>query len=202
MNTWLESIIEGLKIYLNYGFIITFPVMLIKMVASKRFNLMELVVKQLFVMYLCCVIWLVFFPLPTMEEAAGLSLQYQLIPFHFIADFMDDSFIRVLCQVMFNIVMTIPFGMFLEYCIGLDIRKTVLVSFAFTAFIELGQLTGLFFLFRGSYRLFDVDDLMLNTLGALIGYFAIRKAENHLIPAIIEFDRIVDVQSIIENSIG
>ena len=43
------------------------------------------------------------------------------------------------------------------------------MSLAFSAFIELGQLTGLFFMFRGSCRLCDVDDLMLNTLGGLLG---------------------------------
>ena len=197
MSTWIGSIAEGLRIYANYGMPISLPVIVIIMIASKRVNLVELAVKQMFVMYLCCVVELVFFPLPTIEEAAGLSIQYQLIPMHFISDFMNDSFLRVLCQVMFNIIMTIPFGMFLEYCLGLDIKRALLISFAFTAFIEIGQLTGLFFLFKGSYRLFDVDDLMLNTFGALIGYLAIRKAENSLIPAIDRFDRTADPYDLI-----
>ncbi len=197
MSTWIGSISEGLRIYVNYGMPITLPIIIIMMIVSKRVNLMELAVKQMFVMYLCCVAELVFFPLPTLEEAAGLSIRYQLIPMHFIADFINDSFFRVLCQVMFNVIMTIPFGMFLEYCIGLDIKKALLISFAFTAFIEIGQLTGLFFMFKGSYRLFDVDDLMLNTFGALIGYFAIRRAENRLIPAIGRFDMTVDPYDLI-----
>ena len=54
--------------------------------------------------------------------------------------------------------------------------------------IEVGQLTGLFFLFQGSYRLFDVDDLLCNTLGGLIGYLMICKARRFL-PAISNFDR-------------
>lgn len=36
--------------------------------------------------------------------------------------------------------------------------------FALTLFIEVGQLTGLFFLYAGSYRLCDVDDLILYLL--------------------------------------
>ena len=32
------------------------------------------------------------------------------------------------------------------------------------------QLTGLYFIYPGSYRLFDVDDLIMNTLGGLAGY--------------------------------
>ncbi|MCR5684954.1 MAG: VanZ family protein [Lachnospiraceae bacterium] len=198
MNTWLSSIMDGFKIYFVYAAPISLPVMVIMMIVSKKINLVELVIRQLFVMYVCCVIELVFFPLPTMEEASQLSIQYQLIPLHFIADFMDDSFIRVFCQVMFNVVMMVPLGMFLEYCLGLDIRKAILVSFAVTAFIEIGQLTGLFFIFKGSYRLFDVDDLMLNTLGSLLGYSGIRRAEGRFIPAITSYDRFIGKDSILE----
>ena len=198
MSTWFNSIMDGLKIYFLYAAPISFSIMVIIMIASKKINLVELVIKQLFVMYLCCVVELVFFPLPTMEEASQLSIQYQLIPLHFFADFMDDSFIRVSCQVIFKVVMMVPLGMFLEYCLGLDIRKALLISFAFTAFIEIGQLTGLFFMFKGSYRLFDVDDLMLNMLGALIGYFGIRRAESRLVPAITSFDRFFGKDSVLE----
>lgn len=202
MSTWLESIYDGIKIYVNYGMPITLTIMVMLMIVTRRFNLAELAVKQMFVLYLCCVVELVFFPLPTAEEAAGLGLRYQLIPLHFLADYMNDSFVNVTCQLVFNVIMTVPFGMFLEYCGGFDIRKTLLVSFAFTAFIEIGQLTGLFFIFKGSYRLFDVDDLILNTLGALIGYLAMRRLENRLIPSIGEFDRSAETIGLIRTMIG
>ena len=191
MNTWFGSIAEGMRLYINYGLPLTAPVMIIMMAVSKRFNPVEFVVKQMFILYLFCVIELVFFPLPTAEAAAGLSYRYQLIPLHFMADFMEDSFIRVLCQILLNVVMTIPFGMYLEYCMGMSLKKAVAAGFAFSLFIEVGQLTGLFFLFKGSYRLFDVDDLMLNTLGAVIGYLAIRRA----IPSVYRlsgFNRIIE----------
>ena len=191
MNTWFGSIAEGMRLYINYGLPLTAPVMIIMMAVSKRFNPVEFVVKQMFILYLFCVIELVFFPLPTAEAAAGLNYRYQLIPLHFMADFMEDSFIRVLCQILLNVVMTIPFGMYLEYCMGMSLKKAVAAGFAFSLFIEVGQLTGLFFLFKGSYRLFDVDDLMLNTLGAVIGYLAIRRA----IPSVYRlsgFNRIIE----------
>lgn len=142
-------------------------------------------------MYLCCVVELVFFPLPTMEQAAELSIRCQIIPFHFIVDLMKDSVVRVTCQVLFNIVMTIPLGMFLKYGAGFNLKETVLTGLGFTAFIEFGQLTGLYFLFKGSYRLFDVDDLMLNVLGTMIGYMLICVAEKHKIPNLATFDKLV-----------
>lgn len=36
---------------------------------------------------------------------------------------------------------------------------------------ELTQVTGLYFIYPRGYRLFDVDDLIANTLGGLAGYF-------------------------------
>ena len=125
------------------------------------------------------------------------------MPFQFVADFLRETplvrsdartylpalFDRTVQQVVCNILMLMPFGMYLRYVCGLDLGRVALVSLAFSAFIELGQLTGLFFLFRGSYRLCDVDDLMLNTLGGLLGGELVRALEAHL-PPIDAFDRI------------
>ena len=44
-----------------------------------------------------------------------------------------------------------------------------MLTFLFSLIIELSQLTGLFFTYPGSYRLFDVDDLLTNTLGGFLG---------------------------------
>ena len=43
-------------------------------------------------------------------------------------------------------------------------------------------------MFRGSYRLCDVDDLMLNTLGGLLGGELVRALEAYL-PPLDAFDR-------------
>ena len=128
--------------------------------------------------------------------------EIQLVPFQFVADFLRETplvlsdartylpalFDRTVLQVVCNILMLLPFGMYLRYVCGLDLGKVALASLAFSAFIELGQLTGLFFVFRGSYRLCDVDDLMLNTLGGLLGGELVHALEAHL-PPLDAFDR-------------
>lgn len=43
-------------------------------------------------------------------------------------------------------------------------------SFLLSLFFELTQLSGLYGIYPRPYRLFDVDDLMLNTLGGTIGF--------------------------------
>ena len=37
-------------------------------------------------------------------------------------------------------------------------------------FFEVTQLTGIFFIYPKAYRLFDVDDLLINTLGGILGF--------------------------------
>ena len=168
------------------------------------FNWVRAVFGGLFLFYVLCVLALVFFPLPDAAQAAKLTTyDAQLVPFQFVADFLRETPLvrsdartylpalldRTVQQVVCNILMLLPLGMYLRYVCGMDLGRITLAALAFSAFIELGQLTGLFFLFRGSYRLCDVDDLMLNTLGGLLGGELVRALEAHL-PPIDAFDRI------------
>ena len=71
----------------------------------------------------------------------------------------------------------------------MNTKKIVLLSFALSLFVEIAQLTGLFFVFNGSYRLCDIDDLMANTLGGFLGCQIVKSLEAY-IPAIEKFDLI------------
>lgn len=51
----------------------------------------------------------------------------------------------------------------------------MLFSFLLSLFFEMSQLTGLFGLYSKPYRIFSVDDLILNTLGGLIGFVVYTK---------------------------
>ena len=48
-------------------------------------------------------------------------------------------------------------------------------TFLLSLFFELTKLTGLNFIYPRPYRLFDVDNLMINTLGGILGYFIMNK---------------------------
>ena len=73
-------------------------------------------------------------------------------------------------QYWFNILMLLPLGMYLRYIFRLDIRKTAVFSFLTTLLFEITQLTAVFGLFSKPYRSFDIDDLILNFAGAMLGY--------------------------------
>lgn len=139
-----------------------------------------------FILYLLIAYFLVILPLPTREEVIALTTPTtQLIPFNFITEFITKSgfvisdfstYFKALTSSyvfvpLFNIVLTIPFGAYLHYYFKFSFKKTCLFTFLLSLFLELTQLSGLYFIYPRGYRLFDVDDLILNTLGGIIGYF-------------------------------
>ena len=79
-------------------------------------------------------------------------------------------FNKAIWQLLFNILMTIPFGYFLTALFDKSEEEVIIYSLIFTLIIEILQLTGLCFLYNGSYRLCDIDDIMANTLGGYFGY--------------------------------
>lgn len=156
-----------------------------------------------FILYMLCAYCLVILPLPTGEAAANLSgHQAQLAPFTFLGDIVRESD-AVLSQprtwltvfnsnafltTLFNLFLTMPFGMYLRYYFRCGWKRTLVYSLLLSLFFELTQLSGLYFIYPGSYRLFDVDDLIVNTCGSMIGFVLARIAMRFL-PSREELDR-------------
>lgn len=156
-----------------------------------------------FVLYLLCAYCLVILPLPTGEAAANLhGHDAQLVPFAFIGDIIEHSDVvlsqpstwlslfnnSALLTTVFNLFLTMPFGAYLRYYFRVGWKRALLYSFLLSLFFELTQLTGLYFVYPGSYRLFDVDDLIINTTGSMIG-FMLGGIARRFLPSREEIDR-------------
>ena len=176
---WINSIIDGSKIF---GILVGPALLLLELagwMTTRTFRPVRFLLRATFCYYLSCVFALVFLPLPSVEEAAELVYQVELMPMHCLVDACKNP-VRGTLVILFNIIMTVPFGMFLKFYFGLDAKRVFLYSLALTTLIEFGQFSGLFFLFKGSYRLFEVDDLLLNTAGGMLGYLMTCKLEKRL----------------------
>lgn len=89
---------------------------------------------------------------------------------------------------MFNLFLTMPFGIYLRYYFRCGWKRTLFYALLLSLFFELTQFTGLYFIYPGSYRLFDVDDLIVNTCGSMIG-FALARIAIRFLPSREELDR-------------
>lgn len=77
---------------------------------------------------------------------------------------------KALFQVIFNILLISPLGFLGSIVFRWNFLKILIFSFFIALFFELTQGTGVFGFFECPYRLFDVDDLMLNASGAVLGF--------------------------------
>lgn len=120
-------------------------------------------------------------PVPQLDDAWCAAhtkfTQPQLRPLQFVSDIAKDRVapgLRGLLtnpavqQVVFNVALFVPLGAFLRHR-RLPVIGVVAAGFGVSLLIECTQLTGNWFLFPCPYRLFDVDDLLANTVGTAVG---------------------------------
>lgn len=188
MGIYKDVILQAVIVFPVIACIITLPYVLYNYHKYGSVLSMRILIVYSFILYSICAYFLVILPLPTIEEVEAMTGPgVQLIPFQFVRDIVKESHAslsdpgswlslinnKALFQVVFNIIMTLPFGVYLRYYFQCGLRKTVLFSFLLSLFFELTQLSGLYFIYPRGYRIFDVDDLMANTLGGVAGYFAV-----------------------------
>lgn len=126
-----------------------------------------------FCLYFLCAYFVTWLPLPTEETLAKLkpmSEFIQLVPFQSFLDIERRTLFRDLAIILFNVALTMPLGYFFREVFHISLKKAVLAGFLVSLLYEVTQLTGLFFIYPRAYRIFDIDDLIINTLGAYLGY--------------------------------
>lgn len=73
-------------------------------------------------------------------------------------------------QVLLNVVLFLPLGGLLRIWFGQPVWVAALLGFGLSLLVETTQLTGVWGLYPCAYRHFDVDDLVTNTAGAILGW--------------------------------
>ena len=123
----------------------------------------------MFIVYLLSLAYFLFFAEATERTFTDRTYQYNLIPFHEIRRFLTYrrqlGFAAVTLNLVGNVLAFVPFGLFLPLLVRRvrSMGKTLLLGFEFSLLVEIVQL----FSKVGS---FDVDDIILNTLGVFAGY--------------------------------
>ncbi len=184
--SYMTSIKTSLIVFPLIAIVITIPFVLVVYHRYGSISKFRVLIIYSFVLYLMTIYFLVILPLPDVDYVASLTTEkVQLIPFRFVIDFINETPFKLndpstylsalkdasFYTVFFNIVMTIPFGMYLRYYYKCSLKKVIKYSFLLSLFFELTQLSGLYFIYPRPYRLFDVDDLIMNTFGGACGYW-------------------------------
>lgn len=185
MSVYKIPIEVAFLIFPLLAFLFTIPYLIYQYRKYGSIPILRSIIIYSFILYLLCAYFLVILPLPDIDTVKNLTTPTtQLIPFQFVKDIInviDINFnsissypevinTQVFYVAVFNIILTIPFGIYLRYYFECRWYKILLYGFFLSLFFELTQLSGLYGIYPRPYRLFDVDDLILNTMGAFIGY--------------------------------
>ena len=167
------------------AFILTLPFLVYEYRKFGSIHIIKSVVFFSFILYIITAYFMVILPLPKIEDVLKYKGNIaQLHPFRFINDItvttnfkVNDlnSLLRFLNKstvytVILNFLLLLPFGVYLRYLFDRKWYQSIILSFLLSLFFELTQLTGLYGIYPRPYRLFDVDDLIINTLGGFFGF--------------------------------
>jgi glycopeptide antibiotics resistance protein len=186
MGVYISPIAMGILVSLIIIYLSFIPIMVHQYRKYGTLKVRGNIVIASFIVYMITAWFMTVLPLPSIEEVRSMKpILPNLRPFLFVKTFLNSSGF-VLTQpgtwfhairsssfytVAFNVVLTIPFGVYLrKYC---KLRLPLVAAFGLllSLFYEITQYTGLYGIYPQAYRFADVDDLIVNTLGAVVGYF-------------------------------
>lgn len=180
MTVWLDnagiSIIIGAAVFL----VLFIPGLIWQYVRYGQFTARRMLGWMAVCVYGSALMIYTFVPLPTNGAAwcAEHAARANMDPFQFIADIRrktagmtltQSARSPVVLQVVFNVVLFVPFGAIMRRYFGRGVVFSTAAGLLTSLAIESLQYTGILGIYPCAIRVADVDDVITNTLGALIG---------------------------------
>jgi glycopeptide antibiotics resistance protein len=171
LTTFSDSFVLAVAAWPFIAYALTIPVMIVQYRRYNRLRIRRVAGTYLFILYMLGLVSFTLYPMP--DDPVAFCQAYmvspQLVPFQFISDLRTDG-LRALFPVGMNLAFFVPLGVFARLFFGWRFRTALIASFFVSMAIETAQLTGGFGLYPCSYRQFNVDDLMINSVGGALGY--------------------------------
>ena len=190
MSVYLIPIKIAFILFSAFSFFLIIPWLVYSYRKYGYLSLWASIVAYSFAFYMLTALFLVLLPLPATRNTCALqspdTVHYTLVPFNFVRDMINSgsvvwsqpsTYVRLLTQsaflqAVFNFLLLLPLGVYLRYFFQQKRfwKRALGLGFALSLFYETTQLTGIYGIYNCPYRIFDVDDLILNSTGALFGF--------------------------------
>ncbi|KEK13437.1 VanZ family protein [Lysinibacillus fusiformis] len=191
MSTYTQSILIAFFITIILSFVLVIPWLIYTYRKYSYLSMSKTIIMFSFIFYFLSALCLVLLPFPSTRDTCSLqspdTVHTNLRLFQFVEDILKDSGVvltnpstwlaitkqQAFYQAFFNFLLLMPFGVYLRYFLQERRywKRAFIISFLLTLFYEITQRTGIYGIFNCAYRIFDVDDLLLNSIGALLGFF-------------------------------
>lgn len=165
-GAYLNQVVDVISIFFML-IIVQFPILLISNLLKKEklfANMNYIAISAYVVVIIRLTLWP---PIIGQSAITWSEISYNLLPFDSILGSLNHSYYMIgIRNVLGNIVLLMPIAILYNFK---SWKRVIIVGFCISMSIEILQviMTKYGLTFR---RTFDVDDLMLNTIGILIGY--------------------------------
>ena len=171
LGNYSENFAAALVLWPVLSFMLTLPILAYLYHRDGRLRFGTFVGAYLTVLYVCGLGCFTLYPLPQGDAGPGITygVAPNFNPMNFMNDIAKDG-LKAVFQLAFNVVFFMPLGFIAGRLLRLRFLPSVLLGLAASLLIEVSQLTGLFGIYPYAYRCCDVDDVITNTLGAVLGW--------------------------------
>lgn len=190
MSAYVTPIVSAILVFAAIAILVTVPWAVYQYRKYGYYSFWKSFMLATFIFYSLSAFFLVILPLPESRincvERLPLAHYMQTTPFQFIADIQREATINwsslatykqlaktpAFYQLIFNVLLLFPLGVYIRYMWKQkrNVWRAFVIGFFISLFFEVTQLTGLYGFYTCPYRLFDVDDLLANTTGAVLGF--------------------------------
>lgn len=126
--------------------------------------------------YFCALWTYTLLPIPAARELPRCAVP-QWEPFAFVGDVLrlgvgsPSAVLQnpAVLQVVLNVALFTPLGFGVRLLLRRGVVVAAVIGLGASLIIEVTQVTGIYGIYSCAYRLFDVDDLLANTVGAVVG---------------------------------
>ncbi len=183
MASYWETARTGFLAFVGVGLLVLVPLVLLHYYRFGRVEPRRAFVLYGLLAYGIVALALIFLPFPADRSLLCQGEQMlSTVPFQWVADMRNNMMANgrsgvaamvtstAFLQQMFNVALFVPLGVVLRKAYGRGPLAVIAIGLGISLAVEVVQYTGNFGFYPCPYRIADVDDLMSNTFGALLGW--------------------------------
>ncbi|WP_461121310.1 VanZ family protein [Saccharothrix stipae] len=181
LSSYLESIRTGFTAFVGVGALVLLPLIALHYYRFGRVEPRRALVLYGLLAYGLVALALIFLPFPSSLVCDGEEM-LSTTPFGWVTDMRNNLAANgrsglgavvtstVFLQQAFNVALFVPLGVVLRKSYGRGPLAVVLIGLGISLAVEVVQYTGNLGAYPCPYRIADVDDLISNTAGSLLGW--------------------------------
>lgn len=182
LSSYLENIRTGFLAFVGIGALVLLPLVALHYYRFGRIEPRRAVVLYGLMAYGLVAMALIFLPFPDRANLCQGDQMLSTVPFQWVTDMRNNmeaygrsgvvamATSSAFVQQAFNAALFVPLGIVLRKAYGKGVLATVFIGLGVSLIVEVVQYTGNMGIYPCPYRISDVDDLISNTSGSLLGW--------------------------------